>query len=831
MQSKRANGVIPNISSGTTLRRYRLAAAATAEYTQTYGGGSVSGALSAITTTVNLADAIYERDVAIRLTLIANDDTIIFTDTTTDGYTTDNVSALISENQTKLDSVIGSVNYDIGHVFDGRLLSGGAFSWQGLAGIGVVCVNGVKARGVDIFRSVSPNSVIAYYSAAHEMGHQFGATHTFNTTSGSCGSQRAPATAYEPYNGSTIMAYRLACAPDDLMSTDTYFHNASIEQIVNFTNGGSGNSCATATGTGNTPPSVSAGASYTIPMGTPFILTASGSDADGDAITYDWEEFDLGTAAPPNTDDGTRPIFRSFAPTTSPARMFPRLQDVLTGSATMGELLPSTTRTMNFRVTARDNRSGGGGINSAATQVNVRNDAGPFTVTSPTSSSSWPVGSTQTVTWNVANTSGAPINAATVRITLSVNGVSFPYILANNTPNDGSELVTLPFTPTSSARIKVEAAGNIFFNISQGFTITGSAQPGIQFSSSAYSVNEGAGVVEIYVHRSDTVSSAAVNYATSDTAGLQNCTVVNGKASERCDYVTSVGTLNYAAGEGTKVFTVPLIDDAWVEGNETFSVSLSSPTGNPIGGLTAATVTIVDNDSTQGTTNPIDGVEFFIRQQYADFLNRQPDATGLQNWINTLAPCPNGGFGEPPASDCDRLHVAAGFFQSDEFLNRGYWAFRLYMVSFQQRPTYAQFIPDMAQVGGPKSPAEEESSKAAFAEAFVQRPEFTARYSGQHGQTLANALTTNSGLPAYTVQAGETDGQILRHIAERQTSLDKFLTEGTVSILYFGFQRRDPDTIGYQNNLDTLNANPNNLRHMIFIFIYSTEYRQRFGPS
>jgi len=223
-------------------------------------------------------------------------------------------------------------------------------------------------------------------------------------------------------------------------------------------------------------------------------------------------------------------------------------------------------------------------------------------------------------------------------------------------------------------------------------------------------------------------------------------------------------------------------------------------------------------------------VEFFVRQQYLDILGRQPDQTGLQNWVNTLSGCPNGGFGEPPTSNCDRLHVAAGFFQSDEFLNRGYWAFRFYMVSFGQRPTYAQFIPDMSQVGGPKSPAEEETSKVAFADAFVQRTEFLSKYGFLSGQALADALTTSAGLPTYTVSGGQTNGQILRAIAERQTSLDKFLTEGTVSILYFGFQRRDPDTIGYQNNVSTLNADPNNLRHMIFIFIYSSEYRGRFGP-
>lgn len=356
---------------------------------------------------------------------------------------------------------------------------------------------------------------------------------------------------------------------------------------------------------------------------------------------------------------------------------------------------------------------------------------------------------------------------------------------------------------------------------------------GVQFSSAAFPSVEGDGQVNITVTRAgDTSGAASVNYATSDTAGLQVCTVFNGRASERCDYVTSVGTLRFAAGEITKTFGIPLIDDVWQDGNETFTVNLNTPVGATLGTISSATVTIADNDFTTPTSNPIDGVNFFIRQQYLDFLGRQPDQGGFTNWVNTLAPCPNGGFGEPPTSDCDRLHVAAGFFQSDEYLNRGYWAFRFYMVSFNQRPLYGQFIPDMAQVGGPKSPAEEEASKAAFAEAFVQRPEFIRSYGAASGQALANALLATAGLPAgsYTAPPGRTNGQILRDIAESPAAFNKFLTQGTVSILYFSFQRRDPDATGFQNNINTLNANPNNLRHMIFIFIYSPEYRSRFGP-
>jgi len=359
--------------------------------------------------------------------------------------------------------------------------------------------------------------------------------------------------------------------------------------------------------------------------------------------------------------------------------------------------------------------------------------------------------------------------------------------------------------------------------------------PVLQLSSSSFSVNENAGSVSVTVTRTgSTAAAATANFSTSDTAGLQNCTLANGKASERCDYVTSVGTVVFASGEASKTISIPVINDVLVEGNETFTITLTNATGSILGSppFTTATITIVDDDSAAATTNPIDGVDFFVRQQYLDILNRQPDSIGLQNWINTLAPCPNGGFGEPPTSNCDRLHVAAGFFQSDEFLNRGYWAFRLYMVSYNQKPAYAQFIPDMAQVGGPKSPAEEETSKVAFADAFVLRPEFLARYSGLTGQPLANALLLTAGLPSntFTVSGGMTNGAILRGVIETPAVVNKFLVDGTVSIQYFGFLRRDPDTIGYQNNVDTLKANPSNLRHMIFIFINSTEYRGRFGP-
>lgn len=237
--------------------------------------------------------------------------------------------------------------------------------------------------------------------------------------------------------------------------------------------------------------------------------------------------------------------------------------------------------------------------------------------------------------------------------------------------------------------------------------------------------------------------------------------------------------------------------------------------------------------------NPVDDVTIFVRQQYRDFLNREPDATGLQNWINTLGPCPNGGFGEIDHPECDRVHVSMGFFQSAEFLGRGYFGFRFYMSAFGQRPTYQQFTGDMSLLGGPKSAADEEQSKADFAEAFVQRPDFVARYGATTDPTqYVDALLQSAGLPNLSIRSQlisglqngtKTRGRVLREIVESQEALDRFLVDGFVAIQYFGYLHRDPDTVGYDNWTRTLRQDPNNARHMVFGFIYSNEYRSRFG--
>jgi hypothetical protein len=470
--------------TATTLRTYRLAIAATAEFTSIFGGGTVGGALSAITTNINAVNAIYERDLAIHLTLIDNEASIIFTNTATDGYTSDNTNTMLEQNQVVLDQRIGNANYDAGMVLDGHVYSGFRFLFQGASQYQSACGSTNKGKAATVLRSTDPSTISAIYVVAHELGHKFGALHTFNGTTGDCGPSRFAEMAYEPGSGSSIMGYRGGvdpegnflpiCTTEDLRSNDTYFHTASIEQIANFTTSGSGSSCPATTITGNNPPNVDAGADHTIPANTPFALTATAGDPESDALTYCWEEFDLGAAGPPHIDNGDRPIFRSFAPSASPARTFPQLSDILSGSATFGESLPTTNRTMNFRVTVRDNHPGAGGVSTAATHVNVVAGNGAFAVTQPASTTTWMAGSNQTVNWNVANSASAPVNCANVRLLLSIDGGhSFPFVLAASLPNSGATTISVPNTPTSSARVKVEAIDNIFFSISlPSFTIT-----------------------------------------------------------------------------------------------------------------------------------------------------------------------------------------------------------------------------------------------------------------------------------------------------------------------------------------------------------------------
>lgn len=457
----------PDMLAEGELRTYRTVIACTGEYAA-YFGGTQAAALAAIVVSLNRVNGVYEKEASVRMVLVANNIAVVYTNSSTDPYTNGNGNTMLGQNQTTCDQQIGTANYDIGHVFS----TGGG----GVAFLGCVCVAGNKARGVTGSGAPVGDPYDIDY-VAHEMGHQFGGNHTFNSTTSSCGGgNRNNNTAYEPGSGSTIMAYAGICGSTDLQpNSDPYFHTKSLDEIINYTSLAGGNSCPVTTNTGNHNPVVTMPPDgFAIPRSTPFELTGTATDQDLDVLSYCWEQYDLGPGGAPGSPVNNAPIFRSFNPVATGYRVFPKLSNLLNNTTTIGELLPTYDRSLTFRLTARDNRVGGGGRGTGTIAFGVDATAGPFLVTSPNTNVTWNTPYPQTVTWNVANTNAATVNCATVDILLSTDGGNtFSTVLVSGTPNDGSQQVTLPNVNSTTARIKVKAVGNIFFDISNtNFTMS-----------------------------------------------------------------------------------------------------------------------------------------------------------------------------------------------------------------------------------------------------------------------------------------------------------------------------------------------------------------------
>ena len=446
------------------LRTYRVAVAATGEYSEYHDPANPPGklmpdkavVLAAIVTMMNRITGIYERDLAVRMEIIERAEDIIFTNRVADPY--EGVLGLsdVFTNTTILNALIGEESYDIGH----RVSEG----IGGVALLGSVCGSD---KGGGITGLTPPDGDPFWVDfVAHEMGHQFGGNHTFNSEMGSCSGNGNASTAYEPGSGSTIQGYAGICDSDNLQpNSDDYFHSTSYDEMTEFTRFRSGNDCAVITPTGNTPPVAIAGNfGLTIPKETPFELTGSGSDADGDALTYQWEQFDLGPPGPVSAPVGTAPRFRSFKPTLEPTRVFPRLSDLLNNTTTIGELLPTEPGTLTFRFNVRDNHPIGGEIANDLTFVDVA-EAGPFRITSDVADAA--SGATLDLSWDVAGTDAAPVNCTAVDVSLSDDGgLTYATTLGSTLPNNGSAKVTLPSKSVEKARIKVKCSDNIFFDIS-----------------------------------------------------------------------------------------------------------------------------------------------------------------------------------------------------------------------------------------------------------------------------------------------------------------------------------------------------------------------------
>ena len=453
------------------LRIFRLALVCSGEYAQFHlnDQGIASDAsdadkkaavLSAMNTSMTRINGVYERDLGVRMEIVDNNDQVIFLDAATDAITDGNAGTMINQVQTICDNTIGTANYDIGHIFS----IGGA----GLAGLGVVCVSGNKARGVTgIGTPMGDPYDIDYVS--HEMGHQFGANHTQNNP---C--NRNNSTAVEPGSASTIMGYAGICQPDVQNNSDDHFHSVSITEMWNKIQTSA--SCAVTISTGNSAPVIVESEDYSIPKSTPFVLRGNASDVNSNnVLSYNWEQTDTEVAPMPPTSISTSgPAFRSNSSISSPNRYMPALPTVIAGSiSSTWEVVPSVAREMNFSLVVRDNATGGG--NSARDDMKVTTvDITPFTVDGPSTNEEWLVGSNQTLNWVVGATDQAPVNTQNVTILLSTDGgVTFPITLAANTPNDGSEAFVVPNNTTSSARIMIAAVDNIFYNVnSTNFTIS-----------------------------------------------------------------------------------------------------------------------------------------------------------------------------------------------------------------------------------------------------------------------------------------------------------------------------------------------------------------------
>lgn len=488
-------------------RTLRLAQSCNGEYANYFKAttpSDVAKVMTAFNNTLTRCNGIYERDLALHLNLIDKTTDVIYYDPKSDPYSP-NLSTWNSQLQKTLTNLIGEANYDIGHLF-------GATGGGGNAGcIGCVCVDGSKGSGITSPADGIPegdNFDIDY--VIHEVGHQLGANHTFSMSNEGRGQNK------EVGSGITIMGYAGITSQDVARHSIDIFHATSIEQILGNL---STKSCPQKISISktNSAPVISDIGPFTIPISTPFALTDTATDANNDPLTYCWEQNDNATSsqtgsssvAAPNKNPG--PNWISFPPTSSPTRYFPKLSTILAGGLVSGplpggdagantEALSSVSRTLNFRLTVRDNHtlSLNNAVDTSVGQIaftdvviNVSNSAGPFSISSQNTDTNWTIGSSPVIRWNVASTDNETINCKKVKILLSTDsGQTFPLVLADSTLNDGTETVILPnsLTPTNKARIKVQALRNIFFdinnaNISLIYPVSCSAPVGLTSSN------------------------------------------------------------------------------------------------------------------------------------------------------------------------------------------------------------------------------------------------------------------------------------------------------------------------------------------------------------
>lgn len=551
----------PSSNSGE-VKTMRLAQSCNAEYANYFGATSAANVglvLAAFNNTLTRCNGVYENDLGIHLNLIAGSTNVIYYNAATDPYST--LNSWNVELMNTLHNIIGDANFDIGHMF-------GASGGGGNAGcIGCVCsnvlatgggnsgpTNSYKGAGITSPADNIPqgdNFDIDY--VAHEVGHQLGANHTFSHALEGLGQNK------EVGSGITIMGYAGITGFDVAPHSIDIFHATSIAQVQ--ANLATKTCPVTTIMTGNNTPAVAAVISRTIPISTPFALTGTATDIENDPITYCWEQNDnsnvSGAASVADPVKAAGPNWLSFSPTASGTRLFPMLSTILAGlnvtpvlpggdAAANIEALSSVGRTLNFRLTARDNHPYVPGVSTGQTNftdmvVTVSGAAGPFAVTAPNTAVTWPEGSAVAVTWSVNNTTAAPINCANVNILLSTDGGNtFPFTLSSGTANDGTEIVTVPTgAQSTTCRVKVEAVGNIFFDISNtNFTIGPPLPPAFTIAPSSVAITCGTSVTRTFTITNVNNSPGTIVY-TWDLGSANNGWIYSGSPAPQIITITN----------------------------------------------------------------------------------------------------------------------------------------------------------------------------------------------------------------------------------------------------------------------------------------------------
>jgi hypothetical protein len=601
------------------LKKYRFAVSCAGEFGADHGGTKAS-AFAAVVEYSNWISSIFERDIALRLELLAISEEMSFFNPNTDPFQSPITEDLLATSSIVINGFAGIDGYDVGHVY-GRYVSGAG----GIAG-GNGCVSTSKARGVstgDGGNNYGPGFVSII---GQEVGHQLDAGHTWNR----CGTitGRTGQSAFEPGSGSTIMSYAGSCGSDNVQGySDLYYHSGSIEEIKRFYTLFFGANCGTLTETSNHHPTVTL--PYTndffIPIKTPFELNGSATDEDGDALSYCWEQMNTGIETPLQSPAGSVPLFRTWLPNDKTNRYFPALGTVLTNGFDLAEQLPTYSRDMDFRLTARDNHPSGGGVHWADVSFRATNLAGPFVVLQPnTATEIWKIGEFVAVKWDVANTFAAPVNCKKVNIRLSTDGgLTWPTTLATGIANDGEHTIIVPNVSTSKARVRIDAADNVFYDVSNtNFKIEAPTQPSF---TAAMSENSASLCLP---------SSFSAEVLTTSVLGFNNpATIAIIPGNMPSASVVTLSTNTVQPGESS-VLNVDL-SNVTQSGTFTFSIKVSATGAADI--VFPVTLTTITSDfSTMALQSPSDGSTNMVQSQILRWT-KAADAESYNLQLSTSA--------------------------------------------------------------------------------------------------------------------------------------------------------------------------------------------------